>query len=145
GAIGLTVRHPLHVAKAAASVDALSGGRLVLGLASGDRPRELAAFGVDAERRGEVFAEHLGLVRRAWAESFPRWVSSSGTLSELDPLPKPARGAVPIMVTGFARQELPWIAQHADAWAIYPRPLALQAQVIARWRAVADGKPIAQS
>ncbi|WP_234815094.1 LLM class flavin-dependent oxidoreductase, partial [Noviherbaspirillum denitrificans] len=38
GSIVLPLRHPLHTAKAAASVDQLSGGRLVLGLASGDRP-----------------------------------------------------------------------------------------------------------
>ena len=36
----LPLRHPAHVAKAAASADALSGGRLILGIASGDRPAE---------------------------------------------------------------------------------------------------------
>jgi alkanesulfonate monooxygenase SsuD/methylene tetrahydromethanopterin reductase-like flavin-dependent oxidoreductase (luciferase family) len=39
------LRHPLHTAKAAARVDQLTGGRLVLGVASGDRPAEFPAFG----------------------------------------------------------------------------------------------------
>ena len=49
GSIILPLRHPLHTAKAAASVDQLTGGRLVLGVASGDRPVEFPAFGVDAD------------------------------------------------------------------------------------------------
>src|SRR6476661_4405157 len=49
GSIILPLRHPLHTAKEAASVDQLSGGRFVLGVASGDRAVEFPAFGVDAE------------------------------------------------------------------------------------------------
>jgi len=45
-AVVLPLRHPLHVAKAAWSLDRLSGGRFILGVGSGDRPEELAPFGV---------------------------------------------------------------------------------------------------
>ena len=55
GSLILPLRHPVHTAKAAASSDLLSGGRLVLGLASGDRPVEFPAFGVDLGTRGERF------------------------------------------------------------------------------------------
>ena len=51
GAIVLTLRHPLHIAKGAASVNALSNGRFILGLGSGDRPPEYAAFGRDPDQR----------------------------------------------------------------------------------------------
>lgn len=47
----LTLRHPIHVAKAAASLDRLSGGRLLLGVATGDRDPEYDAFSVDREQR----------------------------------------------------------------------------------------------
>jgi luciferase-type oxidoreductase len=150
GAIVLPLRHPLHVAKAAASVDRLSGERLVLGVATGDRPGELAAFGVQGDR-GEVFRQRLALIRRAWAEQFPSWQGESGGLEGLDPIPKPALGAVPIMVTGHSRQEIDWIARHADAWVTYPRAPQAQAAVIARWRraleeaGVEEDRPIAQS
>jgi luciferase-type oxidoreductase len=138
GAIVLPVRHPLHVAKAAASVDLLSGDRLVLGVAAGDRLREFAAFSTDSATRGERFRNHLTLVRRAWSETFPAWEGASGALDGLDPIPKPALGGVPIAVAGYAQQDLRWIAGHADAWITYPGPLARQAEVAARWRAAVD-------
>ncbi len=80
GSIILPLRHPLHVAKAAASVDQLSGGRLILGVASGDRPIEFPAFGVEHRTRGARFRDCYDFFRRALEESFPvidsrSWVS----------------------------------------------------------------------
>lgn len=62
GAIVLPLRHPLHIAKGALSVATLSGGRFVLGLGSGDRPPEYAAFGVDAETRRDRYRAHWDVV-----------------------------------------------------------------------------------
>jgi luciferase-type oxidoreductase len=134
GSIVLPLRHPLHTAKAAASVDQLSGGRLVLGVASGDRPVEFPAFGVDFESRGALFRENLRVIRAVLADEFPTVRSSYGTLlGTADLVPKPA-GVLPILVTGNSRQTLEW-----------------QSELAARWRAavaaVAPGvfKPFAQS
>src|ERR1700761_6149574 len=63
GSIILPLRHPLHPAKAAASVDQLSGGRFLLGVASGDRPVEFPAFGIPFEKRDELFRENLRVIR----------------------------------------------------------------------------------
>jgi luciferase-type oxidoreductase len=151
GSIILPVRHPLHTAKAAASVDQLSGGRLVLGVASGDRPVEFPAFGVDFENRGGIFRENLRVIRTVLAEEFPRLESSSGTLLGMaDLVPKPV-GRLPIMVTGNSRQTLSWIAENADGWIMYPRSLDQQAATVRRWREAVDlaapgtFKPFAQS
>src|SRR6185369_10034785 len=133
GSIILPLRHPLHVAKAAASVDVLSGGRLVLGVASGDRPVEFPAFGKPFESRGEMFRESLGTIRRAWRERFPQIHSSQGSLSGADVVPKPLNGDLPIMITGGAQQSLEWIAQNADAWIVYPQPAATQARKLRAW------------
>jgi luciferase-type oxidoreductase len=54
----LTLRHPLHIAKAAISLDHLSHGRFVLGLGSGDRREEFAAFGTDPKNHKEVYRCH---------------------------------------------------------------------------------------
>ncbi len=75
GSIILPLRHPLHVAKAAASVDQLSGGRLILGVASGDRPIEIPAFGQDHATRGARFRDSYTYFRRALEEEFPVIVS----------------------------------------------------------------------
>jgi luciferase-type oxidoreductase len=151
GAIVLPLRHPLHTAKAAASLDRLTGGRLVLGVASGDRPVEFPAFGVPLEARGELFRENLAVIRAVLTEEFPRIRSSYGVLDgRADLVPKPL-GRLPILVTGSSRQPLDWIAANADGWITYPRPLDQQAALAAKWRALvaaaAPGvfKPLAQS
>lgn len=151
GSIVLPLRHPLHVAKAAASVDQLSHGRLVLGVASGDRPVEFPAFGVDIEHRAALFREDFETIRRVLETEFPVLETSRTMLrGAADLVPKPI-GRLPLLVTGNSGQPLPWIAAHADGWITYPRSLERQADTVARWRAhvqeLAPGrfKPFAQS
>jgi luciferase-type oxidoreductase, BA3436 family len=135
GSVILPLRHPLHTAKAAASVDRLSGGRLVLGVASGDRPVEFPAFGVDVDKRGALFRENLTVLRTVLTQNFPRIQSSYGVMQgTADLVPKPV-GALPILITGTSRQTLEWIAEHADGWITYPRSLAQQAERAAHWHA----------
>jgi len=59
GSVITTLRHPLLVAKAAASIDRLSNQRLVLGIATGDRPTEFPAFGQTMDARATLFQEAL--------------------------------------------------------------------------------------
>ncbi len=134
GSIVLPLRHPLHVAKAAASVDQLSGGRLVLGVASGDRPVEFPAFGVDIEQRAVLFREHFEVIRRVLEHEYPTLKSTAGVLTApADLVPKPL-GRLPMLVTGNSGQPLPWIAGRADGWITYPRGVDHQAEAVARWR-----------
>lgn len=149
--IALPLRHPLHVAKAAASVDQLSGGRFVMDIASGDRPMEFRAFGLDAEARGERFRASFDMLRRVLETRFPGIESSVGSLHDVDLLPKPCTGVLPLLVTGNSRQPTEWIAAQSNGWITYPRPLAAQTDVIAMWKRLtaeaAPGrfKPFAQS
>jgi luciferase-type oxidoreductase len=151
GSIIFPLRHPLHIAKAAASVDQLSGGRLVLGIASGDRPVEFPAFGVDYNHRAEVFRETLSYFRRALQEDFPVINSSLGQLRGADLIPKPVAGDIPVLVTGSSRQTLDWIAAASDGWLSYPRPPFQQTQIVSEWHRLTKlhapqvFKPFAQS
>jgi probable F420-dependent oxidoreductase len=63
----LPYRNPLLAAKAAATVDVLSGGRLVLGVGSGYLRSEFAALGVDFAERGALFTEAVEVMRGIWA------------------------------------------------------------------------------
>lgn len=150
-AVVLPLRHPIHIAKAAASVDQLSNGRLLLGVASGDRPVEFPAFDVDFDTRGAAFREEMELLKIYWGEYFPRVDSRFGHLAGADVIPKPVASHIPLLVTGHSQQDLAWIAEHADGWMTYPRSIAAQEQVIKRWRdtvtAVLPGqyKPLVQS
>ncbi|MCE6998199.1 TIGR03571 family LLM class oxidoreductase [Saccharothrix sp. S26] len=142
-AVALPLRNPLLVAKAAATVDVLSGGRFVLGLASGDRPVEYPLFGVDFDRRDQIFRSAVDTLRAAWATPAPGAGIDAPELGvhpdlALDVLPKPVAGTVPLVVAGRARQSLDWIARHADGWFNYPRDATALAGQIAQWHASTD-------
>ena len=128
------LRHPIHTAKAAASIDQLSQGRLLLGVASGDRPIEFPAFGVDFETLCQAFREKLELLKIYWSHYFPQVYSSFGYTTDADVIPKPVLSHVPLLVTGHSHQDLSWIAEHADGWMSYPRSIDAQEQVVKRWR-----------
>lgn len=146
GSIVLPIRHPLHVAKAAASIDRLSGGRLVLGVGSGDRPPEFAAFGVDEGERGRRFREHVRVLRAAWSTDFPAVESVYGDLDgTLSLVPKPTTETLPLLVTGNARQSIDWIAANGDGWLHYNLPTDTLAGFLDDWRGAGAGdKPFAQ-
>ncbi|MDF3128512.1 LLM class oxidoreductase [Kiritimatiellaeota bacterium B1221] len=132
--IVLPLRHPVHVAKAAASVDVLSGGRLILGVASGDRPDEYPALNLPFENRGERFRESFHYIRKM-EESAPQFESSYGNPGRgMDLLPKSTAGKRPLLVTGGSQQSPEWIAEHADGWMLYPRSPELQSQIVGDWQ-----------
>ncbi|KQO21109.1 hypothetical protein ASF10_13345 [Flavobacterium sp. Leaf82] len=133
-AIVTTLHHPIDIAKAAASVDNLSEGRLLLGIASGDRPLEYPAYGIDFESRGQRFTETLDYMNALWENDFPQIKSPLGNMNAGDLLPKPLNGRIPLTVIGNSRQSVEWIAQNADAWMMYPRDLQTQFLVIKRWQ-----------
>lgn len=136
--IVLPLRHPAHVAKAAASVDVLSGGRLLLGVASGDRPDEYPAMNVPFADRGERFRDAYDYLRRM-ADDRPRFENGFGVVGGgIDLLPKPTASRLPLLITGSSRQDPAWIAGNGDGWMTYPRPVAEQASVVRDWRARVD-------
>lgn len=152
GSVVITLRHPIDVAKQAASLDHLSGGRLVLGIATGDRASEFPAYGIDHATRGARFVESLAVIRRLLGESFPRIDSPLGRFTgQVDLLPKPVSGQIPMLVTGSSQQTDEWIAEHGDGRLVYPGatvtpegPVMLGAKVRA-WRELVAGgvfKPV---
>jgi alkanesulfonate monooxygenase SsuD/methylene tetrahydromethanopterin reductase-like flavin-dependent oxidoreductase (luciferase family) len=102
-------RDSVLLAKQAASVDQLSGGRLVLGLSSGDRPDDFAVAGQVWADRGRRFDEQLDLLHRAWAgepvAGSPRSVS-----------PRPVNGRVPILIGGASRSAARRTAEWGVGW-----------------------------
>jgi probable F420-dependent oxidoreductase len=109
-------RHPVVLAKALASLDALSGGRVVLGVASGWMESEFAALGVPFGERGARTDEAIAVCRALWAgeTSFAgRWTRFDG----LELLPRPARaGGPPVWVGGNSDAAIRRAARLGDAW-----------------------------
>lgn len=149
-AIVLPLRHPLHTAKAAASIDNLTNGRLVMGIASGDRAIEFPAFGVDHAERGTLFREQVAYLDTVWGQSWPTVQSTYGTLEGADLVPKPVARRVPLIVTGNSQQSVDWIARKADGWITYPRRMDFQVELIRQWHDTVESvtpgvfKPFAQ-
>lgn len=134
----LTLRHPLHVAKSASSLDHLSNGRFVLGLGSGDRPEEFAAFGVPAEDAREIF-------QRKWIETKaaleqPGAIHIPDAPQQQFELRPPPRSKIPMIAIGSSGQTLEWIARNADGWATYFRAADIQRDRHAMWRRAVDGQ-----
>lgn len=101
GVLVLPQRNPLVLAKEAATLDFLSGGRFVLGVGVGWLEEELVALGVPLEHRGERAEEYIAAMRALWTEDVAgyqgRFVSFDGVRS----FPKPVQaGGVPIVVGG---------------------------------------------
>lgn len=139
----LPLRHPAHVAKAAASADALSGGRLILGVASGDRPAEYPALNQPFAERGAKFRESFNYIRQM-AEDAAAFENDFGSpYGGMDMLPKPVTGKLPLLITGGSQQDSEWIARNGDGWMIYPRSTVVQTGVIRNWRALVEaaGRP----
>ncbi|MEM9806573.1 MAG: LLM class oxidoreductase [Cyanobacteria bacterium P01_D01_bin.56] len=130
----LPLRHPAHVAKAAATADVLSGGRLILGVASGDRPEEYPALNLPYADRGERFRASFDYIR-SMGKPTPAFENIYGSPNgTMDMLPKPTSGKLPVLITGSSRQTPEWIAQNGDGWMTYPRHTPLQAQIIDNWQ-----------
>ena len=132
--IALPLHHPLHMIKSAATIDQLSDGRLLLGIASGDRPSEYPSMGFDYDNRGEKFREAYRYMRKA-QESFPLLDSSYGALDgKADVLPKATAHKIPMLITGHSQQDTRWVAEHGDGWMYYPRNLYMQSYNVSEWR-----------
>lgn len=140
-AIVLPLRHPLHVAKSAASLQSLSSGRFILGVGSGDREEEYAAFGKEISERRTLFRAHWERVASALLPE--PWVIPDLPARGIDYTLRPStRIPVPMIAVGSGGQTLGWIAEHAGGWATYHREPEAQKDRYGLWRqAVARAAP----
>lgn len=133
----LPLRHPIHLAKATASLDVLFPNRFHMGVASGDRPVEYPAFNQPFELRSARFTEHMRLIRELWSQEFPTYNNDYGTLMSNvgDIVPKPLKKTIPMYVTGHAGGiNLDWIAQNGDGWIYYPRDFSFTGKILKDWQ-----------
>ncbi|MEM9143476.1 MAG: LLM class oxidoreductase [Bacteroidota bacterium] len=133
GSIILPLRHPVHTAKSVASLQVLSKGRILLGVASGDRPMEYPAFHRGLAMKAELFRDSFFYVR-ALEQDFPHHESRyfGKVNGSIDLLPKTAT-KTPMFTTGYSGQSLEWIAEHSDGWLYYPRDIKSLELLMAQW------------
>jgi probable F420-dependent oxidoreductase len=111
---------PTMLAKQAATVDAISGGRLIVGLGAGWNEREFRAFGFPFDRRVDRFAEAFTIIRTLLTEGR---IDFEGEFHRVDDCvidPPPTRpGGPPLLVGSIGRRMLSLTAPHMDAWNVW--------------------------
>ncbi|MFF7761237.1 MULTISPECIES: LLM class F420-dependent oxidoreductase [Streptomyces] len=111
------LRHPLLTAKQYATLDHLSGGRLVLGVGAGHVQEEFEALGVDFAHRGAVLDESIDALRSALGpEEFPEHHGKLYDFEGLGQRPRPAQPRVPLWVGGSSPAAVRRAALKGDGW-----------------------------
>jgi probable F420-dependent oxidoreductase len=135
----LPVRNPVLLARAAASLDVLSGGRLVLGIGIGWMREEMEVSKVPFGKRGKIADEHIRIMRKVWRGKGHdgRFATVPENLFE----PRPVGGSIPIWVGGNSDAGLRRVARLGDGWIPMGTftPVELRAKVD-RMRQTARGK-----
>ena len=108
--------NPLFLAKQAASLDALSGGRLLLGLGIGWLREEFDAMGVPFERRGARFDDYVAAMRKVWSGEVVEHDSDFIDWSGFKSYPVPVQDPLPVIIGGSKGKIYERIARHGNGW-----------------------------
>jgi probable F420-dependent oxidoreductase len=122
----LPYRNPFIVAKSAATLDALSGGRFTLAVATGYLRGEYQALGVDFEQRNALFDEAIEVILGIWGEDdFAHQgmtFTAKGQTANPKPVPHP-----PIWIGGNSQASRRRVARYGNGWSPFPAPKSLSA------------------
>ena len=116
GVILLPQRNPLVLAKQVASLDVLSGGRLILGIGVAYLEPEMTAIGVPMEGRGSRSDEYLAAMRSLWEDEDPAFHGKYADFEGVDAHPRPVQRPLPVVVGGHTERAFLRAARHADGW-----------------------------
>lgn len=109
-------RNPFILAKAAATVDKLSGGRMILGLGTGYHKTEFFALGIDWDQRNALFDEALEVLPLHWSGEPFSYKGLNFDAREVIGLPRPVQNPIPIWIGGNSRLSRRRIAERAQGW-----------------------------
>jgi alkanesulfonate monooxygenase len=119
GILVLPLRNAVALAKQLSSMDQLSQGRLVMGMASGWYKREFDAMGIPFEKRGKIMDENLEILRRLWTEPSVTGDYMNHKLSKAVMYPKPVQPQIPLLIGGYVDRVLKRAAVEGDGWLTY--------------------------
>jgi F420-dependent oxidoreductase-like protein len=130
---GITYRNLAHLAKIAATLDVLSGGRAVCGIGAAWFEREHTAYGwdfPDVGGRYDRLRDACELLPRMWGPGTPAFAGRTTTVPEAICYPRPLQAHLPILVGGSGeRTTLRVVAEHADACNLFGDPATVARRV----------------
>ncbi len=122
----LPYHNPVRLAKTAATLDVLSGGRLVLGVGVGAVESEMEAMGTPFKARGAFTDEAIAVMRTLWTEADPRFVGRYSRFAGMPFSPKPVQRPIPLVIGGVSRAAIRRAARLGDGW----HPLGLSPEAL---------------
>ena len=142
GVLVLPQRQTVLVAKQAAAVDVLSGGRLRLGVGVGWNAVEFEALGEDFHNRGVRSEEQIAVLRALWTEPAVTFRGRWHTITDAGLNPLPVQRPIPIWIGGYTERTLQRIARLGDGWYAWRPPNDEMRATLERLRAatVAAGR-----
>ncbi|WP_020495463.1 LLM class F420-dependent oxidoreductase [Sciscionella marina] len=132
-AVALPVEHdPITLAKSIATLDHLSGGRVVLGAGFGWNTDELGDHHVPPGKRRTVLREYLEAMRALWTQEEAGYAGEYVSFGPSWAWPKPVQDTVPVLIgAGGTDRTFTWIARHADGWMTTPFESELEDKIAA--------------
>ena len=133
-------RNPVVLAKEMASLDVVSGGRLLLGIGAGYLHQEFAALGVEFRERGARTDEYVAAMRALWNDAKPSYNGRFVHFEDVQAMPRPVqKGGPPIIVGGASDAALKRTAAYAQGWYGFALDVPQTASVLERLRTLGGG------
>ena len=123
----LPYHNPIRLAKTAATLDVLSGGRLILGVGVGAIEKEMQAMGTAFKERGAFSDEAIAVMRTLWRDEDPRFDGTWSQFADMKFSPKPRQRPIPIVIGGVSKPAIRRAARLGDGW----QPLGLTPDALA--------------
>ncbi len=140
GIVLIAQRNPLVLAKEMASLDVLSGGRLLLGIGAGYLHQEFAALGIPFHERGSRSNEYIEVMRALWNQERPVFDGRYYRFDNIDAQPRPIRnGGPPIVVGGTSTGALRRAAKYGQGWYGFAMNVEQTESVISRLHEIEGG------
>ena len=125
----LPYHNPIRLAKVAATLDVLSGGRVMLGVGVGVIEEELEAMGSPFAERGAITDETIAIMKELWTNEDPSYQGKYHSFSGMKFTPKPVQKPhIPIIIGGTSKAAIRRAARSGAAW----HPTALSPEVLAQ-------------
>jgi probable F420-dependent oxidoreductase len=119
GIIVLPLRNPVVLAKELASLDVVSGGRLMVGIGAGYLPEEFAAVGVALSERGRRIDDSIAAMRALWEMDTPAYDGEFVSFAGVDAQPRPLQRSLPLVIGGGSEASVRRAIGHGDAFYLF--------------------------
>lgn len=116
GVLQLAQRHPVQLAKEIATLDIVSGQRLLVGVGVGYLESEYRAIGVDYHTRGQRTDEYLDALRALWTHDRPTYKGRFVSIEGVNAYPRPLPPGLPIVIGGWSKAARRRMVAHGSGW-----------------------------